>query len=101
MDAPVTLWEHWQEQVKELLPGVHGHQKKTLALCALAIILAQSAVLQRMAEGIALAGISSAKMVSIERRFARFIANERVEVNIIWQQVLKHLLAYWKGQRCS
>jgi hypothetical protein len=62
MNASVTLWEHWQEQVKEMVPGVHGHQKKTLALAVLAIILAQSAVLQRMAEGIALHGISEAKM---------------------------------------
>lgn len=52
MNASITLWEHWQEQVKELLPGVDGHQKKTLALSVLGIILSQSAVLQRMAEGI-------------------------------------------------
>lgn len=99
MEASVTLWEKWHEQVKDLLPGVHGHQKKTLALCALGIILSQSAVLQRMAEGIALAGISRAKMVSIERRFARFIANERIQVSTIWKQLLEQVLAYGKGKQ--
>jgi len=95
MDASITGWEKWQEQVKDLLPGVHGHQKKTLALCALGIILSQSAVLQRMAEGISLAGIGRAKMVRIQRRFARFIANDRVQVSKVWEQVL----AYWKGKQ--
>ncbi len=56
MDASITLWENWREQVKELLPGVHGHQKKALALCVLGMILSQSAVLQRMAEEIGLHG---------------------------------------------
>jgi hypothetical protein len=98
MNASITLWENWQEQVKDLLPGVHGHQKKTLALSVLGIILSQSAVLQRMAEGIYLAGISSAKMVSIERRLARFVANERVQVSQIWKQFLTQVLAYWKGK---
>ena len=98
MNASMTLWEKWHAQVKEMVPGVHGHQKKTLALCVLGIVLSQSAVLQRMAEEIALRGISEAKMPSIERRFARFVANERVEVSQIWKQFLTQLLAYWKGK---
>src|SRR5579864_6102559 len=98
MNASITLWENWQEQVKAIVPGVHGHQKKTLALCVLGIILSQSAVLQRMAEGIALHGISEAKMPSIERRFARFVGNERVQVSKIWNGLLTHVLAYWKGK---
>ena len=52
MDASIVLWEHWQEQVKQLLPGIHEHQQKTLALGVLGVILAGSAVLQRMAESI-------------------------------------------------
>jgi len=98
MNASITLWEKWQEQVKDLWPGVHGHQKKTLALCVLGIILSQSAVLQRMAEGIALHGISEAKMPSIERRFARFVGNPRVQVSEIWKQFLSQVLVYWKGK---
>src|SRR5712692_1039358 len=98
MNASITLWEKWHEQVKEMLPGVHGHQKKTLALSVLGIILSGSAVLQRMAESVYLAGMSEAKMPSIERRLARFVANERVHVSKIWRQFLTSVLAYWKGK---
>ena len=52
MEASIILWEKWQEQVKDLLPAIHGHQKKTLALSVLGIVLSNSAVLQRMAESI-------------------------------------------------
>ncbi len=52
MDASVILWEKWHEQVKQLLGGVRGHQKKTLALVVLSIIEAGSAVLQRMARSV-------------------------------------------------
>ena len=62
MEASSILWEKWQAQVKELLPDVHGHQKKSLALSVLGIVLAKSAVLQRMAESVYLQGISQAKM---------------------------------------
>ncbi len=99
MNAAVTLWENWHEQVKQMLVGVHGHQKKTLALAVLGIILSQSAVLQRMAEEIALYGISEAKMPSIERRLARFVGNARVQVSTIWKQFLSQVLAYWKGKQ--
>jgi len=85
MDASALLWERWKMQVKELFPKIHGHQKNTLALCVIGIVVAGSAVLQRMAEGISLQGINPAKMTSIERRLARFIANDRVVVSHIWQ----------------
>jgi len=98
MNASMTLWTKWHEQVKELLPGVHGHQKKTLALCVVSIILSGSAVLQRMAESIYLAGMSEAKMPSIERRLARFVANQRVQVSKIWKLFLTQVLASWKGK---
>ncbi len=72
---------------------------KALALCVLGMILSQSAVLQRIAEGLALHGISEAKMPSIERRLARFVANERIQVSTIWQTFLSQVLAYWKGKQ--
>jgi len=98
MEASTIVWEKWQEQVKDLLPSIHGHQKKTLALSVLGIVLSKSAVLQRMAESISVHGISQAKMTSIERRFARFVANERLDVRSIWTELLKQLLPSWKGK---
>jgi len=98
MDASALLWERWKMQVKELFPKIHGHQKNTLALCVMGIVLAGSAVLQRMAEGISLQGINPAKMTSIERRLARFIANDRVVVSHIWQDFLSQVLPFWHGK---
>src|SRR5215472_14087976 len=98
MDASIVLWQRWREQVKELLPGIHGNQKKTLALFVMGIILSGSAVLQRVAEGISLQGINPAKMTSIERRLARFIANDRVVVAKIWNEFLAQVLPFWQGK---
>lgn len=98
MDASALLWDRWKAQVKELFPKIHGHQKKTLALFVMGIVLSGSAVLQRVAEGISLQGINPAKMTSIERRLARFIANDRVEVSKIWEDFLSEVLPFWQGK---
>ena len=98
MDASALLWERWKAQVKELFPKIHGHQKKTLALFVMGIVLSGSAVLQRVAEGISLQGINAAKMTSMERRLARFIANDRVEVTKIWEDFLSEVLPFWHGK---
>jgi Transposase DDE domain len=99
MQASVTLWEKWQEQVKQLWPSLHGHQQKGLALLVLGIVLSETAVLQRMAESLFLEGISAAKMTSIERRLARLLANERIVVTKVWKQFLGQVLPYWRDQK--
>jgi hypothetical protein len=99
MNASVVVWENWQEQVKQVWEGIHGHQKKSLALMVLGIILSGSAVLQRIAESVQQSGISEAKMPSIERRLARFVANERIIVPTIWKQFLVQVLAYFRDKR--
>src|SRR6266487_509240 len=99
MDASSVLWANWQEQLKELLPGIHGHQKKTLALFVLGIVLSGCAVMQRVAETLSERGMSEAKMTSIERRLARFIANERLVVPLIWKLFLAQVLAPFRGQK--
>jgi hypothetical protein len=38
MDTSSVLWTNWHEQLKELLAGMHGHQKKTLAFFVLGIV---------------------------------------------------------------
>ena len=88
MDTSSVLWTNWHEQLKELLTGMHGHQKKTLAFFVLGIVLSGSAVMQRVAETLGERGLSEAKMSSIERRLARFIANERIVVPVIWKLFL-------------
>ena len=51
----------------------------------LGIVLSGSAVMQRVAETLSERGLSEAKMTSIERRLARFIANKRIFVPLIWK----------------
>jgi hypothetical protein len=99
MKASVALWEKWQEQVKQLLPEIHGHQKKTLAFLVIGIVLSGTAVLQRVAESLFLEGISQANMTSIERRLARFVANERVIVSKVWQGFMAQVLPYWRDRK--
>jgi hypothetical protein len=99
MDASSVLWTNWHEQLKELLTGIHGHQKKTLAFFVLGIVLAGSAVMQRVAETVSEHGLSQAKMSSIERRLARFLANERIVVPLIWKLFLTQVLSPFRGQR--
>ena len=101
MDTSIVLWENWHKQVKQLLVGIHGHQKKTLALCVLGIILSGSAVLQRIAESLHLEGISQAKMPSIERRLARFVANRRIQVLPICGPFWNTCCHSGLGKRCG
>ena len=98
MDTSSVLWTNWHEQLKELLTGIHGHQKKTLAFFVLGIVLSGSAVMQRVAETLSEHGLSEAKMTSIERRLARFIANKRILVPVIWKLFLEQVLAPFRGQ---
>jgi Transposase DDE domain len=98
MDASTVLWERWRAQVKELFPKIHGHQKKTLALFVIGIVVAGSAVLQRVAEDLSVHGITPSKMTSIERRLARFIANDRVVVRTIWEDFMSQVLPFWQGK---
>ncbi len=57
---------------------------------------AESIVVQRVAEE--LLEESDAKVPSIERRLQRFVSNERIEVEEIWEQFLEQVLAYWRNQ---
>lgn len=99
MDASALLWKHWHKQVKDLFGGIHGHQKKTLAFFVLGIVLSGTAVLQGMAEHLSQHGISAAKMPSIERRLARFIANDRIEVGQVWNQFIAQVFPFWRDHK--
>lgn len=101
MDASQVLWEKWEEQVKGLFPNLHGHQQKLLALLVAGMVVSGCAVLQRVAEDIALQGWSQAKMSSIERRLERFVANERIAVPATWKAFVGAVLPYWKGKKLT
>ena len=90
------LCSQWHGQVKHFFTMLHGHQKKVLALFVLGAIKAESIVVQRVAEE--LLTETEAKVPSIERRLARFVANERIVVSQVWKQFLGQVLPYWHGK---
>lgn len=97
MNASATVWRAWAQQVKALLPGVHGHRSKTLALFVFGVICAGSLRLPKIAES--LLAISAAKAPSLERRLARFLANEQINARQVWTQFLAPLLKGWQEPR--
>ncbi len=90
------LCSQWHGQVKQLFTMLHGHQTKVLAMFVLGAIKAESIVVQRVAEE--LLEESDAKVPSIERRLQRFLANERIEVEDIWDQFLAQVLPSFCNQ---
>ncbi len=87
----------WHGQVKQFFTMLHGHQKKVLALFVLGAIQGQSIVVQRVAEE--LLAESDAKAPSLERRLQRFLSNDRMEVEDIWDHFLQQVFPYWRNQQ--
>jgi hypothetical protein len=99
MDASALVWKQWHKQVKDLFGKMHGQQKKTVAFFVMGIVLSGTAVLQRMTERLSEHGISEAKMPSIERRLARFIANDHIVVEDVWKQFIAQVLPFWRDHK--
>ena len=97
MNAPERLWRQWSDQLRAVLPALHGHRSKTLAFFVLGVVLAGTARLPRVAE--TLGGLSAATTPSIERRLARFLANTQVSVLPVWTRLVGHFLTFWRDQR--
>jgi Transposase DDE domain len=97
MKAPEYLWRQWSAQVHEFLPQIHGHRSKTLAFFVLGVVLAGTTRVPRIAE--ALLAISATKTPSIERRLARFLANDQIKVLPVWTPPLGQFLRFWRDQR--
>lgn len=97
MKASLDLFRQWTAQLRQLLPDLHGHRTKTLAFFTFGLVLSGKARLPLIAEE--LLAISSATTPSIERRLARFLANEHVAVVSIWARILAHLLPFFRGKR--
>jgi hypothetical protein len=75
-----------------------GHQKNTLALCVMGLIVSGRAVLQRVAERISWQGINPVTMTSLEQRLAHFIVNDRVVVTTMWNECFSLVLSFWRGK---
>ena len=99
MDASALVWKQWHKQVKDLCGKMHGQQKQTVAFFVRGIVLSGTAVLQRMTERLSEHGISEANMPSSERRLARFIANDHLVVQDVWNQFIAQVFPFWRDHK--
>jgi hypothetical protein len=70
------MLHHWAHRVRLLVPQLHGHQVKTLALMAWSMCSSGGCRVTTMT----LAAPTSAQRASTRRRFERFLANDRIDV---------------------
>lgn len=92
MEASKTVWRGLVAQFKALMPALPGHQAKTLGLWVLGALVAGSVRVPAVAEALLLQGVSDARLPSIERRLARWLANPRLDAEALWQACLPVLL---------
>ena len=98
MNAFDLLLDQWTQQVKEIFLALHHSQQQSIAFCVQGIIQSGNAVMQRVAEAVWEHSSSETKMVSHERRFQRFVANERIEVETCWNSFLQQVFPFWQNK---
>jgi hypothetical protein len=96
MEASKTVWRGLVGQIKAVVPRLHGHQAKTVGLWVLGALVAGSVRIPAVAEALLLHGVTDARLPSVERRLARWLANPRLEVEPLWQACLPVLLRGWR-----
>src|SRR6266853_855499 len=82
MNAFTPLCTACYEQVKAFFTSWHGHQSKSLAMFVLGAIRAES----------------DAKASSIERRWERFLSNDRIETEKRWNDLLDEVMPFFRGK---
>jgi hypothetical protein len=96
MKATYLLWRTWQQRINELLPEVHHYQATTLAWFSMGILLARSAVLDRVA--LVYRRIASTKGPSQLRRLERFLANPAITWQTHYAPLLEVHLQPWHNK---
>ena len=91
-----TVWQQFARLVKQVVPALHGHRCTTLAWLVIGIMLAKSVASTQMAE--VLRRVRGTQASSQERTFSRFVANEAIDAQGLWQSFLPVLLAGWAKQ---
>src|SRR5207248_9837571 len=91
-----TVWQQFARLVKQVVPSLHGHRCKTLGWLVIGIMLAKSVASAQMAE--VLRRVRGTHASSQERTISRFLANEAIDAQGLWQSFLPVLLAGWANQ---
>ena len=94
MTSRRRLWHTWDAQLRALLPQLRVTRVRVLALFVLGTLGSGQLALLRIAATLPL----TARDVSIERRFQRFLANDAIRVPVWWRALLPALLAGKAGQ---
>jgi len=87
------MLRHWAHRVRSLVPDLHGHQAKTLALMAWSMCCSGGCQITTMA----LTAPTRALIASTRRRFERFLANPRIDVASGSITLAKALLSNFRG----
>lgn len=99
MDASDVLLDQWSQQVKQIWSDMHHYRQASLALAVLGVVLAEQAVMQRVAEVLHERLSNPSKVSSYERRLQRLIDNEELDVSECWERFLQHTLPFWQKRR--
>jgi hypothetical protein len=91
METFSPLCTAFYEQVKQSFHVLHGHQAKALSFFVMGAMRAESIVLSKIAE--ALREESDVKTPSIERRLERFLSNEKIDTEKVWDPFLEKVLS--------
>lgn len=93
--SAADMVRQWQRAVNgELLPGLHGHQAKALALLSWTMALAGSCSAGAVAS---LAPAGGTKPASVRRRMERLLANERLDAVAAMLELSRSILRDWGG----
>ena len=91
--SATEMVRQWQQNVKSnLLPTLHGHQAKALALFSWTMALAGSCRAGTIAS---LAPAGKAKPASVRRRLERLLANGRLDAVAAMLQLTRSLTRDW------
>lgn len=94
--SAADMVRQWQQAVKfDLLPTLHAHQAKALALLSWTMALAGSCCAGAIAP---LAPATKAKPASVRRRMERLLANVRLDAVEAMLQLTRSLLGGWGGR---
>lgn len=88
MASSMRLWHSWQRQLREMLPMIRVTRVNGLALLVLGMVWSGSVALTQIAAAVPLRVADS----STERRLRRWLANDHVDVALIWAALLPVLL---------
>jgi hypothetical protein len=87
----VQVWHGWEREVERWLPELGVRGRRVLGLLSLGMVLGETCSLAKAASRVLPVGPASAP--STERRFGRFLANDRIDVPPLRSAVARRLLA--------